>query len=71
LIGLEAADVGFLRRYSADTSTVHLPTCTVYKNWPTSGTPFGRISAVAMSPNSELLAVGNQQGKIRMWEIRG
>ncbi|PYI19788.1 WD40 repeat-like protein [Aspergillus violaceofuscus CBS 115571] len=50
---------------------VHLPSCTVYRNWPTSNTPFGRISAVAISPNSEQLAVGNEQGRIRLWEIRG
>ena len=25
---------------------VHMPSCTVYKNWPTSATPLGRITAV-------------------------
>ncbi|KAJ5779173.1 hypothetical protein N7457_006893 [Penicillium paradoxum] len=50
---------------------VHLPTCTVYRNWPTANTPLGRISSVAISPNSEQLAVGNEQGNIRLWEIRG
>ena len=50
---------------------VHLPSCTVYRNWPTSGTPLGRVSAVAWSPSGEYLAVGNEQGKIRLWEIRG
>ncbi|MCJ1316377.1 hypothetical protein MMC15_001698 [Xylographa vitiligo] len=49
---------------------VHLPSCTVYKNWPTATTPFGRITAVAIAPNSEMLAVANEQGKIRLWEIR-
>ena len=49
---------------------IHLPSCTVYKNWPNSGTPLGRITAVAWSRNSEMLAVGNEQGKIRLWEIR-
>lgn len=49
---------------------VHLPSCTVYKNWPTSSTPLGRITAVAFGPNSEMLAVANEQGKIRLWEIR-
>jgi WD40 repeat protein len=49
---------------------VHLPSCTVYRNWPTSQTPFGRISAVAFSSGSDMLAVGNEQGKIRLWEIR-
>lgn len=50
---------------------VHLPSCTVYKNWPTSSTPLGRITAVAFSPPSEMLGVANEQGKIRLWEIRG
>lgn len=49
---------------------VHLPSCTVYRNWPTSSTPLGRITAVAFAPNSEMLAVANEQGKIRLWEIR-
>ncbi|KAG5289372.1 U3 snoRNA associated protein [Histoplasma ohiense] len=50
---------------------IHLPSCTVYKNWPTSNTPFGRISAVAIAPTSDTLAVANEQGKIRLWEIHG
>ncbi|KAJ5474989.1 hypothetical protein N7539_008055 [Penicillium diatomitis] len=50
---------------------VHLPSCTVYRNWPTSSTPLGRISSVAISPNNEQLAVANEQGRIRLFEIRG
>lgn len=50
---------------------IHLPSCTVYKNWPTSSTPLGRISSVAISPGGEYLAVGTEKGKIRLWEIRG
>ncbi|KAA6412986.1 MAG: hypothetical protein FRX48_02729 [Lasallia pustulata] len=49
---------------------IHLPSCTVYRNWPTSSTPLGRITAAAFSPTSEMLAVANEQGKIRLWEIR-
>jgi U3 small nucleolar RNA-associated protein 18 len=49
---------------------VHLPSCTVYRNWPTSQTPLGRISAVAFSPDNDMLAVGNEQGKVKLWEIR-
>ena len=49
---------------------VHLPTCTVYKNWPTSNTPLGRITGVAFAPGSDGLAVANEAGKIRLWEIR-
>jgi U3 small nucleolar RNA-associated protein 18 len=49
---------------------VHLPSCTVYRNWPTDRTALGRVSSVALSPDGGLLAVGNEQGKIRLWEIR-
>ncbi|PHH91202.1 hypothetical protein CDD83_1308 [Cordyceps sp. RAO-2017] len=49
---------------------VHLPSCTVYRNWPTEQTPLGRITAVAFGRDSNLLAVGNDKGKIRLWQIR-
>ena len=49
---------------------VHLPSCTVYRNWPTAQTPFGRITGVSWSPNGQMLAVGNEQGKCRLWEVR-
>ncbi|KAH7358847.1 U3 small nucleolar RNA-associated protein [Plectosphaerella cucumerina] len=49
---------------------VHLPSCTVYRNWPTENTPLGRVTCVAFGRNSDLLAVGNDVGKIRLWEIR-
>lgn len=49
---------------------VHLPSCTVYRNWPTEQTPLGRIEAVAFGTRSDMLAVGNDVGKIRIWEIR-
>jgi U3 small nucleolar RNA-associated protein 18 len=49
---------------------VHLPSCTVYRNWPTSQTPLGSITAVAFGSQSDVLAVANEAGKIRLWEIR-
>ncbi|KAF2724286.1 WD40 repeat-like protein, partial [Polychaeton citri CBS 116435] len=63
---------------------VHLPSCTVYRNWPTSATPLGRITGVAFAGGDileeatkggsgdslhSLLAVANEQGKIRLFEI--
>ncbi|KAL2844328.1 WD40-repeat-containing domain protein [Aspergillus pseudoustus] len=50
---------------------VHLPSCTVYRNWPTQSTPLGRVTSVAISPNSEYLAVGNERGRTRFWQIQG
>ncbi|KAK3697061.1 U3 snoRNP protein [Vermiconidia calcicola] len=57
---------------------VHLPSCTVFKNWPTSSTPLGRITGVALAGGElvgggdihSVLAVANEQGKIRLWEVR-
>lgn len=51
---------------------VHLPTCTVYRNWPTANTPFGRISAVCWGDMDGVLklVVGNEAGKISAWDIR-
>ena len=66
-------------RWKADAlRLVHLPSCTVFKNWPTSSTPLGRITGVAFAAGAvvgggdfhSLLAVANEQGKIRLWEIR-
>lgn len=49
---------------------VHLPSATLYRNWPTDKTPLGRISSLALSVDGGYLAVGNEQGKIHLWEIR-
>lgn len=48
---------------------VHLPTATVFSNWPTSGTPFGKVTSVEFSSHGEMLAVGNEQGKVRLWRL--
>ncbi|KAK5956667.1 U3 snoRNP protein [Knufia fluminis] len=51
---------------------VHLPSCTVYRNWPTDKTPLGRVSSVALTSSADgaYLAVGNEAGKVRLWQIR-
>ncbi|EMG47684.1 hypothetical protein G210_1910 [Candida maltosa Xu316] len=48
---------------------VHLPTGSVYSNWPTSGTPLGKVTAVEFSPNNEMVAIGNQGGKVTLWRL--
>lgn len=50
---------------------VHLPTCTVFRNWPTANTPFGRISAVCWGDVAGVLKliVGNETGRLMCWDI--
>ncbi len=48
---------------------VHLPSCKVFQNWPTSGTPLGKVTAASFSPNNEMLSVGNEAGKVRLWRL--
>lgn len=48
---------------------VHLPTATVYANWPTSGTPLGKVTVAQFSPHNEILAIGNEGGKVTLWKL--
>lgn len=49
---------------------VHTASGTVFSNWPTSRTKIGRVSSVALSAGSELLAVGDERGRVGLWNIK-
>ena len=51
---------------------VHIPSCTVFQNWPTTVTALGTVEAVAFTNGggNNMLAVGDEGGKIRLWDIR-
>ena len=42
---------------------VHLPSLTVFSNWPTSRTPLRYVHTFDFSPNSGYLSIGNDRGK--------
>lgn len=48
---------------------VHLPSCHVFKNWPTNMTPLGKVTSVAFAPSGGFLATGNDQGRVRLWQL--
>lgn len=48
---------------------VHLPSGSVYKNWPTASTAIGRVTSLSFSPGSEYLCCGNEAGKARLWKL--
>ena len=48
---------------------VHMPSCTVFQNWPTQQTPLGRVNAIAWSPRSDMLCIGNEAGRATLWQL--
>ncbi|KAL4856937.1 U3 small nucleolar RNA-associated protein 18 [Chlorella vulgaris] len=42
---------------------VHIPSMTVFSNWPTSKSPLHYVHSAAFSPNSGYLAIGNARGR--------
>ncbi|KAG5519546.1 hypothetical protein PMAC_001701 [Pneumocystis sp. 'macacae'] len=48
---------------------IHFPTGSVYRNWPTTLTPLGRISAIKFSPPGSEITIGNESGKIGLWRF--
>ena len=48
---------------------VHMPTGTVFGNWPTSSTPLRKVQAVAFSPSGTLMAACNDRGRVLLWRL--
>ncbi len=48
---------------------VHLPSMTVFSNWPTSKTPLHYVHSLAFSPNSGYLALGNAKGRALLYRL--
>ncbi|KAH7488427.1 hypothetical protein PRIC1_007455 [Phytophthora ramorum] len=48
---------------------VHVPSMTVFANWPTARTPLNYVSAMDFSPNSGYFAVGNARGRVLLYRL--
>lgn len=48
---------------------VHVPSFTVFKNWPTSSTPLGKVTSLAFAPGGQMLSAGNESGHCRLWAL--
>lgn len=57
------------RREKDALKLLHVPSSTVFSNWPTSKTPLGYVWSTAFSPESRFLAVGNDQGKCLLYKL--
>lgn len=48
---------------------VHLPSFTVFSNWPTARTPLHYVSAMDFSPSSGYFACGNARGRVLLYRL--
>lgn len=48
---------------------VHLPSATVFSNWPTAGTPLGHVSDVSFSSKSDMMAISNTKGTVLLYSL--
>eukprot|EP00879_Flechtneria_rotunda_P019216 GHRR01020177.1.p1 GENE.GHRR01020177.1~~GHRR01020177.1.p1 ORF type:complete len:484 (+),score=161.27 GHRR01020177.1:607-2058(+) len=48
---------------------VHLPSLTVYSNWPTSRSPLQYVHSAAFSPHSGFLSIGNAKGRALLYRL--
>ena len=48
---------------------LHVPTATVFSNWPTVNTPLGYVWSMDFSPESKFLAIGNDKGKCLLYRL--
>jgi len=49
---------------------LHVPTQTVFSNWPTSKTPLGYVWSIDFSPKSKFMAIGNDKGKCMLYKLQ-
>jgi U3 small nucleolar RNA-associated protein 18 len=48
---------------------VHLPSCTVFQNWPTARSPLQFVHSLDFSPGGGFMAVGNAKGKVLLYRL--
>lgn len=48
---------------------VHLPSLSVFSNWPTSRSPLHYVHSAAFSPHSGFLSVGNAKGRVLLYRL--
>ncbi len=48
---------------------VHVPSRTVFANWPTPATPLAYVHCAAFSPGGGLLAVGTSKGRALLYRL--
>lgn len=58
------------RREQHGLKLLHVPSQTVFSNWPTSKTPLRYVWSLDFSPQSKFLAIGNDKGKCLLYKLK-
>eukprot|EP00743_Colponemidia_sp_Colp-15_P006032 GILK01006482.1.p1 GENE.GILK01006482.1~~GILK01006482.1.p1 ORF type:complete len:523 (+),score=94.01 GILK01006482.1:41-1570(+) len=62
--------LGMSSKWTRDSfKLLHLPSCTVFSNWPSSKTPLHFVTSFDFSPNSGFMAIGNDRGKVLLYRL--
>jgi U3 small nucleolar RNA-associated protein 18 len=48
---------------------LHVPSRTVFQDWPTGQTPLKHVNSLAFSPDSAYVAIGNDRGRVLLYHI--
>ena len=57
------------RREKDSLKLLHVPTQTVFSNWPTTKTPLSYVWSLDFSPGSKYMAVVNDKGKCLLYKL--
>ena len=49
---------------------LHVPSKTVFSNWPTTKTPLNYVWSMDFSPKSQFMAIGNDKGKCLLYRFQ-
>ncbi|KAI9479398.1 U3 snoRNP protein [Coemansia sp. RSA 989] len=60
----------YSRKKKDQLKLVHLPTASVFTNWPGSVSHLGHVQCVDFSPNSGFMAIGNDSGKALLYRLQ-
>ena len=58
------------RREKRGLRLLHVPTATVFSNWPTSKTPLRYVWSMDFSPGSKYFCAGTDQGKCLLYQVK-
>ena len=57
------------KRIKNSLKLLHVPSQTIFSNWPTSKTPLQYVYSLDFSPSSKFMAIGNDKGNCLLYKL--